>query len=223
MEPQRKEIHLLSGLGVQILIVGLLVFAYTQAIRQVKYQRELFQRLQEQLTMAREQMVRQGPTPDVALMQAQVQKIRPAFLALAEVSPQVERIKVLAEQGFHLQESRWNQSEEPADSFTVSIPGRNDCEVVLYKLEMEARGSSRSAAGLLASVGPDSELPVFPLQTLEIQADPAEPGAALRISCRWLLPVAASLSSQDRLTKPGPRPAREPVWGEREEPFKPQS
>ena len=215
----RKEMHLLSGLGVQILIVGLLVFAYTQAIRQVKYQRELFQRLQEQLTMAREQMARQGPTPDVEAMRAQIQKIRPAFLALEEVSPQVDRIKVLAQQGFHLRALRWNQSEEPVDSFTVSIPGRNDCEVALYSLEMGAQGSARAAAGLLASVGPDSELPVFPLRELEIQGDLTEPEAALQISCRWLLPVAAPLSGQESLTKPPPRPVRELVWGQREEPF----
>lgn len=219
MEQQRKENNLLSGLGVLILIVALLAFAYTQAIRQVKYQRELFQRLQEQLTMAREQMARQGPTPDVEAMRAQIRKIRPAFLALEEVSPQVDRIKALAQQQLHLRAARWNQSEEPVDSFTVSIPGRKDCEVSLYALEMGAQGSARSVAALLASVGPDSELPAFPLRALEIQGDPTESGAALQVSCRWLLPVAAPLSGQESLTKPVPRPVREPVWGQREEPF----
>lgn len=216
----RKEMHLLSGLGVQILIVGLLVFAYTQAIRQVKLQRETFHRLQEQLTMAREQKARQGPTPDLALMQAQIQKIRPAFLTPVELAPQLDQIRALAEKDFHLRGTRWKKSDDPADSFAVTVSGRADFKVDLYGLEMEGAGSARSAAGLLASLGPASEPPVFPLQALELKADPSSStGSDVQVSCRWFIPVITPLTEDKTALERKPRAARAPAWGWREELF----
>mgnify|MGYP001604280936 CR=1 FL=1 len=46
--------------------VVLLVFAYTQAIRQVKLSKDLSLRLREQLTVAREQVAREGGKVETA-------------------------------------------------------------------------------------------------------------------------------------------------------------
>ena len=212
MEHGRKEIHLLSGLVVQILMVGLLVFAYTQAIRQVNYQRDLHQRLQEQLTMAREQVSRQGPTPDVSIVQAKIQALRAGFLSPGTLAAQADQIRLLTEKEFKLKGVRWEKPGEKTSSFSISIPGRDDFKVDLYELEMEGETATSEAGALLATLEPASGQPVLPLVNLEMTGTP-QADRPVHVLFRWLMPVVVGTST------PGSRAVVKPAWGWREEPF----
>lgn len=216
LELGHRERNLLSGISVQILIVGLLVFAYTQAIRQFKHQRELFGRLQEQLTMAREQMARVAVTPDLAAVQGQIQALQARFLAVDSVEKEVERIKLLAEKELGLHHLQWERKKEPMNWIYVPISGRDDFEVELVGLEMKGQAPSSSVAWLLASM---AQPPVLPLTELEMTARSGDADPPVDVSFRWFLPVVASLLEEKKVPPPAPRATVNPVLGGREEPF----
>ena len=52
LELGRRERHLISGLVLQVVVVGISVFVFTQAIRYLKYERTRFLELREQISQA---------------------------------------------------------------------------------------------------------------------------------------------------------------------------
>lgn len=217
LELGRKESQVVRGIAVQLAVVGLLVFAYTQAIRQVKHQRGLQLQLQEQLTMAREQMSRQAVTPQLALIQEQVQQQGAEFLPAGSMAEAVGQVQRLAENVFDLQGLQWEKGPEPVNWVCILVAGRDDFEVELVELKMNGPGSSRALAGLLSSAAGS---PMLPLMEMELTARPDSSGPPLEASLRWLVPVATSAPDEKRIPSLRPRPAVHPDWGPREEPFR---
>lgn len=217
LELGRKEAHLFSGIFVQILMVGLLVFAYTQAIRQVKHARELYYRYQEQLTMAREQMARQPPGSDPAALQAEVDRIKRRFAAEPDLLREKGWIERVARQEFHLQDLQLRKSEMPVEILTFPMKGRPDFEVQLYGLELTAAGTTRSAAGLLAALAEPELEPILALAALDLRASQAAAAEPVQWSARWLVPVVPG-PAREEVPLPPPQGTRLD-WGNREEPF----
>lgn len=218
LELGRKETHLFSGIFVQIVLVGLLVFAYTQAVRQVNHGRELYFRYQEQLTMARDRMARRTPVPDLAALQSEVDQLKRHFATEPGLSQEGKWIEPLARDSFHLRGVHMLRTDTPVNLLTFPIEGRPDFEVELYGLELTATGTTRSVAALLATLAKADLQPILALAALDLKS--AEPGTddAVRISARWLVPVVAGPARGGEALVLAPSGVK-PDWGDREEPF----
>ena len=217
LELGRKESHLFSGILVQILIVGLLVFAYTQAIRQLKHSRELYDRYQEQLTMAREEMSHRPPSSDLASLQREVEQLKRHFAAEPTLTREREQMESWAASTFHFQEIHLRQTDLPVELLNFPIQGRPDFEVELYGLELTAQATTREAAAFLAAVeGPNTQ-PMMTLAALEVKTAEVGSERPVHLSARWLVPVVKTAFREE-----GSPFVSEGVpvdWGQREEPF----
>ncbi len=234
----RREHHLLGGLGAQILIVALLVFVYTQALRNLKMQRELQGRLQEQLTMAREGLARPiSASADLKALEARLREIRSGWAASdkfssREVPPggapdvltgQAAGLKEVVEGG-RLRVVEFKISEVPAEIIRVRPDSQQELVVQLLPVELRARGRSGHLAQLLsAAAGGHPRRPLAAIEMKRLEAaDSEEP---MECVVRWLVPVIAP-DFPDRWASEAaaaaPAAQREPPapsWGPREEPF----
>ena len=212
----RKEQHLMSGIVFNILIVGLLVFAYTQAVRQVNLGKNLLFRLREQLTVAREQLARSVGRTDLEQIQAQVAALKESMVSPDALDGQARRLERLASDRFGV-EGKVTVSEQAVEKISVPLEGQPDLEILLHSLEMKGTAQTRALAGLVAAVGDSAFRPVFPLVGMELHH--AEPGEnpPVEFLLKWLVAVSpdAPLPVQQDLPASGPRI----VWGSREEPF----
>ena len=217
LEPGRKEHHLLSGIGVQILIVAVMVFAYTQAIRQLKHRGELRDRLEEQITMARDQLARHGRRPDVAALQAQVSELKSALLSPTMLNEAARQLAELAKNEYEAQDLQVKVGERPTQTLSVPLDGRLDFEVQLYALELSGTMTSRGAVALAAAMGDPASKWLAPLIGMEMKSSGPQEDQPVRVSLRWLLAVSPT-SPGTALPSPLMAPAK-PEWGWREEIF----
>ena len=206
----------MSGIVFNILIVGLMVFAYTQAVRQVNLGKNLLFRLREQLTVAREQLARSGGRTDLAQIQAQVAELRESMISPDALGSQAGRLERLASERFGV-EGKVTVSEQAVERISVPLEGQPDLEIPLYSLEMKGTAQTHALAGLVAAVGDSAFRPVCPLVGMEIhRAGPGE-NQSVEFLIKWLVTVCpdSPLPAQQDLPVSGPRI----VWGPREEPF----
>ncbi|MDO8730624.1 MAG: hypothetical protein Q7J69_05555 [Candidatus Omnitrophota bacterium] len=216
MELGRKEQHLLGGIGFNILIVGLLVFAYTQAVRQVNLSKDLSLRLREQLTVAREQLARQSGRTDLAQVQAQVAKLKGSMVSPDGLGAQAARLERLASEQFGV-EGKITVSDQPVQKVSVPLEGQPALEILLHSLEMKGTAQTRALAGLAAAVGDPAFRPVCPLVGMELHpAGPTE-NRPVEFLLKWL--VAVSPDSPAPAQQALPAAGSRIVWGPREEPF----
>ncbi len=208
LELGRKEQHLMGGIGFNILIVGLLVFAYTQAVRQVNLGKDLSLRLREQLIVAREQLARQSGRTDLALIQAQVAELKGSMASPDGLDGQAGRLERLASERFGV-EGKVTVSEQPVKKVS---------EIFLHALEMKGTAQTHALAGLAAAVGDPAFRPVCPLVEMELHlAGPGE-NRPVEFLLKWLVAVSPDSphpAAEQALPASGPRI----VWGPREEPF----
>lgn len=217
LELGRKEHHLFGGIFVLIGMVALLVFPYTQAVRQLNRSREMFYRLQEQLAVARDQMARRPATSDLSALQAEVEKLKEKFAAESELDSHLSRIEQTAREEFNLQGLQARRTDLPVDTLAFPVEGRPDFEVQLYGLELAGSGTSPAAAGLLATMAEPGGHPILSLAALELRAAEPELNQPVQLTVRWLVPVPKGVSWLEDV--PAARPPVRPEWGSREEPF----
>lgn len=218
LELGRKEQHLMGGIGFNILIVGLLVFAYTQAIRQVKLSRDLSLRLREQLTVAREQVARQGGKVETAKLQAKLEELKSSLVPRSELEPQARRLERLAQERFEIRDAWVKSGDAPSEKISVPLEGQPDFEVHLHSLEMKGTASSRGVAGLLSGVGDPSFKPLCPLVAMELKAADSAGRRPVEFTLKWMMAVSpnSTASTEEALPPASHQPA---AWGWREEPF----
>lgn len=216
LELGHKERNLLSGIGVQIAIVMVMVFAYTQAMRQVKLQRERLTRLQEQLTVAREELAKLAATrPGPSQVEQELAELKSSWAAPEGVLAQVGELEKLVREGHGLSEFRVKAGREPADELQIPLDGGEPLEIRLYPLEISGYGASRAIGGLLAHLAAPGSKPVRILAELELKGAGEGRPEPVQFLARYHVPAVAGSPS-------GPFPAPEkpePAWGPREEPF----
>lgn len=217
LEHGRREHHLLSGIGIQILLVGLLVFAYTQAIRQLKHSGQQRDRLEEQLTVARDQLARHGRRPDVESLQKEVAELKAALLSPQALGEVARRLRELAEKEYRVQDLEVKISDRPTQTLSIPLDGRMDFEAQLYALELSGSTTSRGAAGLAAAMGGPSSKLLAPLVAMEMKCAGPEEEQPVRVSLRWLLAVSPASAAEAPPGSPAIPPKLE--WSWREEPF----
>ena len=217
LEHGRREHHLLSGIGVQILMVALLVFAYTQAIRQLKHSGEMRDRLEEQLTVARDQLARHSRRPDVESLQREVAELKSTLLSKQGLEELAHQLRDLVEKEYRVRDLEVKAGDRPTQALSIPLDGRMDFEAQLYVLELSGATTSRTAAVLAAALGRPSSKLLAPLVAMEMKRSGPKEEEPVRLSLRWLLAVSPG-STEAALPGSPAVPAKQ-EWGWREEPF----
>ena len=189
-EANRREKHLLGGLGIQVLVVGLLVFVYTQAARQVNYRRGQFLRFQEQLSAAKAQAEKVGQ-PDLEKLRAKVTELESRFVSSQAVSELAKTIESAAREKFGFREVTVavGTTEKTVRS---DLPGRPDVEANLVGLELSGSAATRNIAAFLADLTSSPQKFIFSLQSLRIEARASDQPAPVAVHLKWLVAVSPS-------------------------------
>ena len=218
LELGRREHHLLSGLGVQVLVVVFLVFAYTQAARQIKSQKEMYLKLREQFQEAKLQVAREADKSNVQALQTEISQLYAQLLPPERLSELKEAIISLAKNGFSF--SNVEVKECPIEkTIEISIPGGAPLTVELRALEFSGTETTRGAAQLSAAALKSFSGLLCPLEEMELKGTKEERSPPVFVRLKWRV---ATSPQRGRGTLPAKESVRkEPMmaWGLREEPF----
>lgn len=217
LELDHREHHLLSGIGAQILIVALMVFAYTQAIRQLRHRADLRDRQKEQLTVCRDELARHTRRPDVAALQQQVAELKSVLLSRRALEELARQLKDLARERYGVEKLEVMAGDRPTQILAVPLDGRLDFEAHLYALELSGVTTTRSAAALVAAMGESSPKLLAALVGMEMRRSGPGDDQPVHLSLRWRLAISPA-SEEAALSAPLQAPAR-PEWGWRDEIF----
>ena len=226
LELGRRESQMMGGLWLQILVIGVMVFAYTQAIRQLNHRKDLTTRLQEQLTMAREKLVREGSRPDLSRLQVEVAHSKSVFFSRDLIEQKLPLLTTLAQDRFSIRELKIQLAARPARSIQMALEGQPDLVVELYPLILTGVGTSRNVSGLLATLNHPDLRPLSPLAKMTLQAQDLKEVEPVKIHLEWWVAAVAPAESveeeelQTEQQSPfslleGSRGSR-PAWGDRE-------
>ncbi len=223
MEFGKRESHLMIGLAIQIFVITVFVFGYTQALRQVNYQRDLCMKLREQLAGSREQ-VKRYDHPDLEKVRAQ--ELRPweaQVPAVEDLGNWGERFASFARNEFGLGSLEVRPGTSPEES--IKIPqenGKAGVELQLYGLELEGIGTTHNLALFLESLRRSDVKLLYSLESIKLRiADPAKV-SAVHFRLKWRVATRPMLPSEkDHALAPFEPHRTDLKWGPREEPFLP--
>lgn len=237
LELGRKEQNLLGGIWLQILVVALLVFAYTQAIRQLHHRREESVRLREQLTMAREEVARQGGRPTLKDLQAEVAALKSSFWAADALNSIRQRLEGLGQAQAAIRELGIQVGQEPV-KILEGPAGLPELGLQFYPLTVSGQGTTQAVAVLLAGFQDPTFRPEAPLRRIHLKALELSGIQPVAFQLEWWVPVARAGGEVAPLRRdiPGPAagaaktlegaaPSEPPSvrprvsWGNRVEPF----
>lgn len=214
VESSPRERHLLRGLLLQVAVVAALVFAYTQAVRQLKVQHERLLRLKEQLVEGRTKMD-EKPDQEFAHLKEELTRLTGLLSTREELETWAKELGRRAEEefGFPDPEVSVGMVERKIEIPIEPLPS---FKLELYAVELKGQTTTRSAAGLLAAVDRGRTMRLCPLETLELKS--LSPASAQTVEARlkWLVAVSDRAAP---LPRPAPAPASPLSWGGREEPF----
>ncbi|MBI3615271.1 MAG: hypothetical protein HY211_02020 [Candidatus Omnitrophica bacterium] len=199
-EANRREKHLLGGLGLQVLVVGLLVFVYTQAARQLNYQRGQFLKFQEQLSAAKAQVAKAG-SPDLEKLRAQVAELEGRLAALKTLPELAKTLESSAKErfGFHDVTLMVGVVEKTVQS---DLPDRPAVAANLVGLELKGAASTRETAAFLDSLTSSLSKFLFPLQSMQLEAQAPNQQGPLAVRLKWLVAVSPESESAPTATAP---------------------
>ena len=217
-EHHLREHHLLSGLGLQVLVVALLVFVYTQAARQLNYQRGLFLRLQEQLGAAKMQAAK-GGKPDLNKLRAEVDQLEARLATPRMLSEWAKALESSAKErfGFHEVNVSVGAVEKTVG---VDLGEKAAFETQMVALEFKGTAATRNAAAFLASLASPELKLLCPLQSMSLEARGPEQNDPITLRLKWLVAISSKptqAGSVPEISLPNAPPSL--TWGWREEPF----
>ena len=216
LEHRRREHHLLSGMAVQLVVIGLLVFAYTQAARNLNYQRGLYLQLKEQLANARQE-VRSKGEPDLAGLEARVADVQSSLPKVDALPDWAKTVEGIARERFQLRESAVRVGS--LEKVVIHLVEKTSVEIPLYVVELKGEATSQQVAGLVGTLNQPALKIVSPLDEIELQAlAPGQP-VSLETRLRWL--VATGPTTHWKAPDVSLLPAIPLNWGARQEPFLP--
>lgn len=218
LELGHKERQLLSGIGVQIALVMVMVFVYTQAMRQVKLQRERLTRLQEQVTVAREELAKLAVARAApSRVEEELTELKASWVAPEGIPLQVGELEKLIREGHGLSNFRVKVGREPSDQWQVPLDGGPPLEFQLYPLEIAGFGTTRSIGEILAHLADPATKPARILVDLELKSAGGSRPEPVRFSAEYLIPVMTGAGAPGGIL-PAPESPKL-AWGPREEPF----
>ncbi|MBI3318956.1 MAG: hypothetical protein HYZ90_07470 [Candidatus Omnitrophica bacterium] len=218
LELGRKESHLLSGLGVQVLVVALLVFVYTQAARQLSSQRRMTNEMREQLALAKAEVAREGP-PNLAEWKAKVAGFKQGLVTRQMLSERARNMERMAKEEYGFRDLKIKVGENPEKTIAVPMTGEErSFEVHLYSLELTGSSTSRRGADFLSNLNRSNLKLLCPLEVVEMKALPPDQPMPVEFRLKWLVAVSSEAAAEP---PPGETVPKKQLleWGPREEPF----
>ncbi len=216
-----REQNLLGAVGILILVVGLLVFPYTQALRHVNYQRELYLKLKEQIAAGKAELRREG-VPDLDRLRESLLGSWEGSLPTREgLAAWGQRFESYGRNEFAIGSLQAKVGSVPEKTVKVPVDEKMSVDLELYPLELEGLSTTRNLVSFLESVKRADLKLLYTLVSLDLKiADPAKV-SAVGFRVKWL--VATRPLSSNKKGSPAADfkvPERVVVpWGDREEPF----
>ncbi len=191
MEPIRREMSLLSGLGVQILVITLLVFCYTQAARQRNYQRDRYEQLKEQMIRSEARVLSESPK-DLDRLQAQVEELVRQLPTREQLLDWTQALERAARERFGFQDLqvKLGPSEK---TMPVSFKNSFPFEVDLLPLELRASVTTQEVARFLADLKGENEQLLCSLEFLEMQSLEPTAHKPVGVRVKWLIASASRI------------------------------
>ncbi len=219
LELGHREKHLLGAVWLQVALIGLIVFAYTQAVRQLNYQKERQIRLQEQLVMAREQVSKQAAAPqNLEALQDEVSDLRSQMSLLEELPEIGRRVKELGEKKYGLSMLRMKEGDSPVGTLDFPLQDRQNQRIDLYLLDCWGKGSSRQIARFLAHLNHVKFRPLMALVSLNCSGSEEKSEPLVEFTAQWVVPISSDASERKPQT-----PFEDEIsleWFDRLEPFR---
>ncbi len=230
LELGHKEHHILSGMGIQLVAIGLLVFIYTQAFRQMNARHELYLKMKEQVTEAKAQLAKQGAV-DLASVRVELLNGMPAYLATPDILAEwSKRLENMARDQFDFRHIQVTVGNAPEKVVSLPMAGKTPVEVHLYPFELRGEGTTRSTARFLKAIKEYQMKVLSPLSSLGLEAAVPDQVKPVVFRLKWLVataPKSADPKSVPRFepvippeklrTQPSPELSLD--WGARDEPF----
>ena len=231
LELGHKEQHLLSGMGIQLLVIGLFVFIYTQAFRQMNARHDLYLKMKEQVTRAKAQLANQE-VPDLARVQKELLSQMPVYLAAPDILAEwAKRLEEAARDQFDFRHVELVVGGAPEKVVNFPMAGGPPVEIHLYSFELTSEGTTRDAARFLKVIQGYQMKVLAPLSGIGMEAAAPDGVKPVVLHLKWLVATAPKIAD------PKATPRFEPVlppeqmeakalaepfldWGGRDEPFR---
>ncbi|PIQ81812.1 MAG: hypothetical protein COV76_06865 [Candidatus Omnitrophica bacterium CG11_big_fil_rev_8_21_14_0_20_64_10] len=216
MELGKRELHLLGGLAVQIVIVALAVFVLTQAVRGLSYESRRHRELEVRLAACHLEIAHRGS--DLASVQERIRQMQ-ARLPDAAAPKRIERsLQVIAESPFGFQEIRARAAAAPERTIQIPAPEGRTILIDLVPLEFRGIGSTADAAGLFTQMEALGLTTGMRLSRLRMVSQAGQP--SVDVSIKWLMAVSRIRSDFPAPPEPPPGlPKPSFVQGWPREPF----
>ena len=183
IEQKRRETHLLSGIGVQLVVITLLVFTYTQAARQLNRQREFYLRMQEQLVSSQKEIEMKGK-PDVSALEVQISHIQDVLPTMEALSGWAQEVEALARDRFGFKDI--SVEVGPLEKIVSRKVGKESIEIPLYAVELKGIATTRNISDLLAALDQGRTNILSTLEEMKISASDLEQPTPIVVQLRWL-------------------------------------
>jgi len=214
-EHGRRERHLLSGMGIQMLVIAFMVFTYTQAARYRNSQRNFYLMTREQLVSAKQEVESRGAL-DLSGLESRMSQVQNSLPRAEALSDWAKELETLAREEFGFRQV--SARVGPLERIVAQGTEKGSLQIPLYLVELKATATSRNVAGFPAALSPSKENLLSPLETMELAASPAGEPLPVTVHLRWL--AATSPSGEWKSSSVSP-PAASASWGPREEIFLP--
>jgi len=221
LELSSRERQLFSGLGVQLIVIGLLVFAYTQALRQVNVKRELYLKQKEQVALGRARVEKEG-TPDIDQVRREVlSQWEPYLPGPSGLAEWAQRLEDFAEKEFHFSDPEVKVGSVTEETVPIPVLDGTSLEIQLYPIEMSAVTTAKNLALFLESLRQSKMKLLLPLRTVKLKKSKSTQLFPVAVNLKWW--VAVLPEETKRQVEADPQwdlPERAALeWGHRRELF----
>lgn len=221
MEWGTRERNLLSGLVVQVVFIGIIVFLFTQAVRQLRYQHSEYLELKKQIKACRLQAAK--GKPELTPLESEVSRLKGQFATAQDQSELITRLELLARKQFDFDDLETRLSKIPKRLVKGSEAEGPPLPVETLTLQLDAKTTTRNVAGLLASLSQGGIGILCPLRSMKMKTPDLTGKLPVQVHLEWIVPLLVSESVEKKEAGPKIIPAAPPQpilsWGLREEPF----
>ncbi len=215
MELGKKERHLISGLGVQVLLVGLLVFFYTQAARQLATQKERHEKLKEQVASAKLQAAKSQEL-DSQKIRERLEELQACLALPGSLGDWSQELKQFAASRFDLVVDQIRSEETSETTINVPVAGKIPAQAQLFSIEMAGSGATESLGQFLGALSDPAFKPLCVLEDMDLEATRAAKPIHFRL--KWFV-AASEAGTPPKTSSFANPPAFKLKWGKRQELF----
>ncbi len=220
MEWGTRERNLLSGLVVQVIFIGIIVFLFTQAVRQLRYQHSEYLELKKQIKACRIQAAK--GKPELVSLETEVSRLKSQFATAQDQNELITRLEFLARKQFGFDDLQVRLSKVPKKLVKSAGGEEPPLPVETLTLQLDAKTTTRNGAGLLTSLSQGGVGVLCPLRSMQIKTKDLTGTLPVQVHLEWIVPLLA-LDSAQKEAGPKILPSAQPQpvlsWGLREEPF----